>query len=97
MAFYFAKAFEDLSASASGETFLAAVREIAFTFMILGFLILVAMTMQSTCMEIAAGEMTRNMKQSWFEALLRQDMAYYDIQDVTGQVRIVCLPSCCRA
>jgi len=85
MAFYFAKAFEDLAAPTEYGSFMDGVREIAYAFMILGAVILVAMTVQSTCMETAAAEMTRNMKESWFEALLRQDMAYYDIQDVSGQ------------
>lgn len=89
MAFYFAQAFEELSASTASENFLAGVREVAYAFMALGAIIFISMTTQSALMETAAGEMTRNMKTSWFEALLRQDMAYYDIQDVSGQATLI--------
>jgi len=89
MAFYFADAFEELGASTDSDDFLASVRRVAFSFMILGAIILLSMTVQSTLMETAASEMTRNMKKSWFGALLRQDMAYYDIQDVSGQATLI--------
>jgi ATP-binding cassette subfamily B (MDR/TAP) protein 1 len=52
---------------------------IAFTFM----------TAQATLLETAAGEMTEVFKTQWFEALLRQDMAYYDISDVSGTATII--------
>jgi hypothetical protein len=35
-------------------------------------------------METSAGEMTEALKTQWFESLLRQDMAYYDIVGVSG-------------
>jgi len=40
-------------------------------------------------METAGGEMTRALKTSWFRALLRQDMAYFDLQDVLGQATML--------
>ena len=40
-------------------------------------------------METAAGEMTQELKKQWFKALLRQDMAYYDIKDVSSQAPII--------
>lgn len=89
MAFYFAKAFEDLAASTDSSAFLGGVRNVAYSFMILGSIILVSMTLQSMLMETAAGEMTREMKNAWFRALLRQDMAYYDIRDVPGQATLI--------
>ena len=54
-------------------------RVIAFTFM----------TAQATLLESAAGIMTRDMKNKWFQALLRQDMAFYDIKDVSGTASII--------
>jgi ATP-binding cassette subfamily B (MDR/TAP) protein 1 len=47
------------------------------------------MTAQATLLETAAGEMTEVFKTQWFEALLRQDMAYYDISDVSGTATII--------
>jgi len=89
MAFYFATAFEKLAADTDNENFLATVREVAYAFMILGAVILSAMTGQATLMETAAGEMTNELKTSWFRALLRQDMAYFDIKDATGEATII--------
>ncbi len=34
-------------------------------------------------------EMTNNFKQKWFRALLRQDMAYYDLRDISGTATLV--------
>ena len=48
-----------------------------------------SMTAQATLLETAAGIMTRDMKNKWFQALLRQDMAFYDITDVSGTASII--------
>jgi len=89
MAFYFAKASEVLSASTDSEAFLAGVRNVAYALMVLGAVALLAQSAQSALAETAAGEMTNNMKKAWFEALLRQDMAFYDCQDVSGQATLI--------
>jgi ATP-binding cassette subfamily B (MDR/TAP) protein 1 len=47
------------------------------------------MMMQSTFMETAAGETTEALKTQWLESLLRQDMVYYDIADVSGTATII--------
>ena len=52
-------------------------------------IIFVSMTMQATLLETAAGEMAEALKTQWFEALLRQDMAYFDINDVNGTAVIL--------
>lgn len=82
MAFFFSSAFEDIS---QAETSLAPVRNVAFSFMVLGVVILFSMTGQSVCMELAALEMSTNLKKEWFAALLRQDVSYYDVLDVAGE------------
>lgn len=51
-----------------------------------GFVFLVA---QAFCLEVAASDATTDLKVQWFNALLRQDMAYYDIKDVSAQATIV--------
>lgn len=47
------------------------------------------MTLQTTLLEMAAVEMTNNFKTKWFRALLRQDMAYYDLRDISGTATLV--------
>ncbi|GKY96092.1 hypothetical protein MPSEU_000569400 [Mayamaea pseudoterrestris] len=89
IAFYFAKAFMDLARSTSSDVFLSSVRSIAFVFMSLGVILMTSMTIQATLQETAAAEMTKAFKKSWFRALLRQDMAYYDIEDVAGQATTI--------
>ena len=89
MAFYFAAAFEDLAASTDVDGFMDTIRELAAAFMILGVIILVSMTLQAFLMETAATEMTMAFKTDWFRALLRQDVAYYDIMDVSGEATII--------
>uniref|UniRef100_A0A7S2L570 Bile salt export pump n=1 Tax=Leptocylindrus danicus TaxID=163516 RepID=A0A7S2L570_9STRA len=85
----FAKIFENLSAATSGDDFLEKITELAYAFMAIGAVMLVGMTIQTALFEIAATEMTNSMKTQWFEALLRQDMAYFDIEDVSGTASII--------
>ena len=40
-------------------------------------------------MTTAANEMTLNLKLKWFEAVVRQDMSYFDLQDVSGTSTII--------
>jgi hypothetical protein len=51
-----------------------------------GFVFLCAL---STFLEISATEAEIDFKNQWFNALLRQDMAYFDIKDVSSQATIV--------
>jgi hypothetical protein len=65
------------------------IRNLAFTFMYIGVYAFVAMTLQSAFLETAAAEMRDNMKQDWFDSLLRQDIAYYDVMDTSGTATIL--------
>jgi ATP-binding cassette, subfamily B (MDR/TAP), member 1 len=49
----------------------------------------VFMSAQATLLETAAGEMTLDLKTRWFKALLRQDLAYYDVKDVSGTATMI--------
>lgn len=89
MIFYFASAFEDLSASTDNDDFMDTIRSMVYAFLILGVVILVSMTTQNYLAESAAETMTHNLKTDWFRALLRQDMAYFDIRDVSGEATII--------
>mmetsp|Transcript_23996 Transcript_23996/g.35489 ORF Transcript_23996/g.35489 Transcript_23996/m.35489 type:complete len:1339 (+) Transcript_23996:92-4108(+) len=89
MAFFFSQVFEELSASAEMDSFLDNITRMAYTFMILGAIAFVFMTAQAALLETAADEMTYSLKTRWFDALLRQDLTYFDIKDVSGQATII--------
>jgi len=89
VAFYFAEAFEDLVTSPGSDAFMPTVRKLAYTFMVLGAIILVSYTSQSALIDAAAAEMTMTLKTEWFKALLRQDVAYFDVMDVSGEATII--------
>ena len=89
VAFVFASSFQRLGASTSSEGFLDQVRQLSFIFMILGALSFVFMTGNSTFLETAADEMTLSLKTRWFQALLRQDMTYFDIKDISATATII--------
>jgi ATP-binding cassette, subfamily B (MDR/TAP), member 1 len=57
--------------------------------MVLGVIVLFSMTGQAFCIELAALEMTQAFKMAWFRALLRQDVAYFDVLDVAGEGTII--------
>jgi ATP-binding cassette subfamily B (MDR/TAP) protein 1 len=88
LAFILATTLKTLSVPTSDD-FLKDIRRIAFIFMGLGAFAFLSMTAQSTLLETAAGNMTFSLKTSWFDALLRQDMAYYDIKDVSGTATMI--------
>jgi len=89
LAWIFSGSFSDLSALTEGDEYMKAIRTLAYNFMVLGVVAFTFMTLQSFFMELAATEMTRNFKTQWFKALLRQDMAYYDLRDVSGTATIL--------
>ena len=82
LAYLFSSSFSDISA-ASNEG-LKQVRELAYTFMIVGVYALVAATIQSWCFEQCAYHATHRFRLEWFRALLRQDSAYFDVHNVGG-------------
>ena len=89
MAFYFSKSFERLGAQTDSEDFLDDITELAFIFLVLGAVGFVFLVAQSTFLEIASSESAADYKIRWFNALLRMDMAYYDIKDVSSQATVV--------
>ena len=90
LAWVFADSFQSLSGIAvEGFDFMKQIRELAYTLLVLGAVAFIFMTLQAALLETAAGEMTEALKTQWFQALLRQDMAYYDITDVSGTATII--------
>ena len=88
-AYMFARSFEELSASTESDDFLESVEFVAYSFMVIGATMLVSICAQTVCFEIAATEMTNSLKAQWFEALLRQNMAYFDVHDVSGTATLI--------
>jgi ATP-binding cassette subfamily B (MDR/TAP) protein 1 len=82
LAYLFSSAFSDISAAANDG--LAQVRELSYTFMVVGVYAFVMATVQTGCFETVAFRATHNMKLQWFSALLRQDPAFFDVHDVGG-------------
>ena len=78
----FSSSFSDISSAANEG--LAQVRELAYTFMIVGVYALVMATLQTTCFEVVAFRASKNFKCQWFLALLRQDPAFFDAKNVGG-------------
>jgi len=89
MAYFFAEIFTDIGSVSTSEDFLSNVRKTVFSFMIVGAVGFVAILFQATLFELSASEATLDLKQKWFNALLRQDMAYFDIKDVAAQSTII--------
>ena len=89
MAWLFSSSFSELSAFPSSDDFLQQIRQLVYRFLVLGVVMFVGMTTQATFLEAAACDMTQTLKRRWFHALLRQDMAYFDIMDTSGTATII--------
>eukprot|EP00980_Cylindrotheca_fusiformis_P009861 scaffold2184_cov128-Cylindrotheca_fusiformis.AAC.7 len=82
LAYVYSNAFSDITGLSSKG--LEEVRELAYTFMIVGVYGLVMATIQTGCFETVAHRATVNLKLQWFRALLRQDSAFFDVHDIGG-------------
>ena len=82
LAYLFSSSFSDISAAANDG--LAQVRELAYTFMVVGTYALVAATIQGWCFETVAHAASQEFRLTWFRALLRQDAAFFDVYDIGG-------------
>ena len=82
LAFMFSTAFTDIAGAQTNG--LEQVRELAYTFMIIGVYALFCGFVQTWSMEVAAHNATQNLRLKWFSALLRQDAAFFDVYDASG-------------
>ncbi len=87
LAYLFSNSFSDISAASNDG--LAQVRELAYTFLVVGAYALVASLIQGWCFEICAYRGCMNLRLKWFKALLRQDAAYFDVNDTAGMANAV--------
>jgi ATP-binding cassette, subfamily B (MDR/TAP), member 1 len=81
LAYLFSKSFSDL-ANASND--LGQVRELAYQFLVIGGYAFVVGLLQTWCLEIVAYHATKRFRLEWFQALLRQDPAFFDVNNVGG-------------
>lgn len=79
LAYVFSNSFSKL-----GTNITSAIEEIAHTFLVIGAIAFVLGLTQTFCADHVARKTTANFRQLWFRALLRQDTAYYDVNNVSG-------------
>eukprot|EP00934_Nitzschia_sp_Nitz4_P000886 Nitzschia sp. Nitz4//scaffold281_size24464//5181//15824//NITZ4_008397-RA/size24464-snap-gene-0.2-mRNA-1//-1//CDS//3329545607//886//frame0 len=82
MLLYFSRAMGEIAAVL--EEGIDPVIDVVYAMVIIGVVCLVTETLQAGFFETAANEMAANLKKKWFEAMVRQDMAYFDLCDVAG-------------
>lgn len=82
LAWLFSSSFTDISSATTDG--LEQVKELAFTFLVVGAWALVMATIQTTCFEVVAHQASHNLRLQWFHALLRQDPAFFDVHDIGG-------------
>lgn len=82
LAYLFSSSFSDIGGATTNG--LKDIRELAYTFMIVGVYALVCATVQTTCFEVVAFRATERLRLEWFHALLRQDPAFFDVYDISG-------------
>jgi ATP-binding cassette subfamily B (MDR/TAP) protein 1 len=81
LAYLFSTSFSSLTGATNG---LDQIKTLAYTFMEVGAFALVAATVQSWSFEIVAYHASQNFRLQWFQALLRQDCAFFDVNDIGG-------------
>ena len=84
LAYLFSGSFVEISASTEGSDALVGIRELSYKFLAIGVYALVAAGCQTFFLEIAARHACQSLRLQWFQALLRQDSAFYDVNDVSG-------------
>jgi ATP-binding cassette subfamily B (MDR/TAP) protein 1 len=82
LAYLFSNSFADISGASSNG--LSQIRDMAYFFMVIGVYALINGTIQTWCFEVVAYHASQNFRLSWFRALLRQDPAYFDVNDIGG-------------
>ena len=81
LAYLFSTSFSSIVGAKDG---LEQVTTLAYTFMIFGAYALLMAFLQTACLEIVATRSTRSFRMQWFNALLSQDAAFFDVYDISG-------------
>jgi len=87
LAYLFSRSFTDIAGAQTQG--LESVRELAFTFLVVGVYALVAGLIQGWAFETVAYHASQRFRLTWFQALLRQDPAFFDVYDVAGMANQV--------
>jgi ATP-binding cassette, subfamily B (MDR/TAP), member 1 len=82
LAFMFSQSFTDIAGATTNG--IGQVRQLAYTFMIIGVYALCVGFVQTWSFEVVAHNATQNLRLKWFSALLRQDAAFFDVYDASG-------------
>jgi ATP-binding cassette, subfamily B (MDR/TAP), member 1 len=82
LAFVFSRSFTHIAGATTNG--IGPVRDLAYTFMVIGVYALCAGFVQTWSFEVAAHNATQNLRLKWFSALLRQDAAFFDVYDASG-------------
>jgi len=82
LAYIFSNSFSSLGGASSQG--MDQIETLAFQFLAIGAYAFFCATVQSSCLEVAASRAARRFRTMWFEALLRQDAAFFDLNDVSG-------------
>lgn len=81
LAYLFSTSFSDIGRASND---MAPLRKLAYTFMIVGVYALVTGMFQTWSFETVAHHSTQKFRLNWFKALLRQDPAFFDVNDIGG-------------
>jgi len=82
LAYLFASSFSKIAGAQTNG--LEQVRNLAYTFMIVGIYAFSMACIQTGCLEICAHRATKSFRLQWFQSLLRQDAAFFDVHDIGG-------------
>ena len=83
LAYVFSNSFTDLGA-ATGDDGMAQIRELAYTFIVVGAYAFACAGLQNFFFLIVSHRAADHFKKRWFRALLRQDAAFHDVYPVSG-------------
>jgi len=65
------------------------IRQMAYSFMVLGVVIFISMSVQNTLLDAAAADMAHAYQRQYLSLLLKQDTSYFDLTDVAGTAAMI--------
>lgn len=89
LAYFLSRSYQTMSKVQSTSDPMHQIRHISFIFIGLGVYSLVTAFLQTFSFELVSRRASRLLQLEWFQALLRQDSAYYDVANVSGMAALV--------
>lgn len=65
------------------------IRQMAYSFMGLGVIVFLSMSVQNTLLDAAANDIAHTFQRNYLSLLLQQDTAYFDLTDVAGTAAMI--------